>query len=441
MLAPSIPVSSPTHVLGPLDQLTAPVPVAVVYLYDHAIDAARLETALSHLVNYYPHLSGRLHYNPSDNTPEIHRIGEGMRFVTATANEDLEIPVGRPLLVTDLPSGGNPLFVPFDMSPTALCRDPVFSVQHTTFPDGKTALGIRILHILGDAFGFFQLVQDLAELYRNRTGTLVRPPCTESYLAGAAFTDEERKEALAYTPSGCKISSELPQFASPASPPRGRVVHVPTTTLAKVKTAATSPGANGWVSTFEALSAFLYRRIYHARQALAEPQPHATHFLTPVNLRPSNRLDLPPRYFPNALTTSTSSPSPDFLASASLPEVAAQVHSLVRSLDPIELERSARWVAAQPDKRVVRGTFPYDQPGFLVSQWSAWDQYDGVSFSDDVDARPLLASTPFTAISEMNGLAYYLRPRDGLGLDINIALCEDVWEVLDRDGGLLGEMA
>jgi hypothetical protein len=77
--------------LGPLDQLVLPfVPIALVFVYKaptkssgELMPAERPQLAASLLLNYYPHLTGRLQMNSTDGTPEIARLGTGAALLTA----------------------------------------------------------------------------------------------------------------------------------------------------------------------------------------------------------------------------------------------------------------------------------------------------------------------------------------------------------------------
>jgi hypothetical protein len=167
--------------LGPLDHIMLRVEtIQVVFVYEMPTDGLRdgemipvdhLRRALCHLLDYYPHLTGRLHFDPNTNAPEIIGLGTGGELLEAHCSERLDSIASRStsggLLITNMPGGGSHLLAPFDPSTEGVCRDPIFSVKHTRFACGGVALGIRLHHIACDAQGFFNLVNDLAELYRG----------------------------------------------------------------------------------------------------------------------------------------------------------------------------------------------------------------------------------------------------------------------------------
>ena len=79
--------------LGPMDHLAHPwVPVAVVFVYSQPISTRRLKRALELLLNYYPHLCGRLDMRTK---PGIDLAGAlagetGAHLLEATCNGQLD---------------------------------------------------------------------------------------------------------------------------------------------------------------------------------------------------------------------------------------------------------------------------------------------------------------------------------------------------------------
>ncbi|TFK51935.1 hypothetical protein OE88DRAFT_1486547 [Heliocybe sulcata] len=480
--------------LGPLDQLVPPnIPIAVVYVYKtptsspsvaalsrELIPVERLRRAGSLLLDYYPHLTGRLHLN-ADGTREIKRLGTGAVLFTAECSAHLDESYSSPddspctqsrIVITDLPDGGQALLAPFDSTVEGVCNHPVFSIQHTRFACGSIALGFRILHTICDADGFFQLVRDLAELYRSLraseseadtspgTGVaaLDSPPHFQSYLS-EPMTEAERQSALEFQPSLYDVGPSpedamaalipAPTALPPPPPVVGRIVRFSGRELDALKAHATPSDAGGWVSTFEALSAHLYQSVYRARLQLRISQgmsPSAAaseiirDFLTPVNIRDPTRLNLPPRYFPNALSSYCTTLSHEMLADGPLWKVAKAMHDLVRASSQQEAEQIARWIAAQPDKNRIQLRLRYGYGCTMISQWCKFDMYAGAV----LDVAPALVSQPFTPISLIDGLFYLLATeeqvqpadsqlRDKGSVDIALALSEPLWPILDQD--------
>ena len=470
--------------LGPLDQLVLPfIPVAVLFVYrqpdadsTQLIPLARLQRALCLLLDFYPHLTGRLQLNANDGTPEVSRLGSGaelLEAVCSTCLDDsfsLSANEGGQLRVTDLPEGGNAMLAPFDPSMEAVLSSPLLTVQHTRFRCGSVALGVRTLHTLCDADGFFQLVHDLCELYRelraSHSPRLVQPPHIHSALANSHdMTDEERTIALQFESSLFQLAPTTAEMtatgaadavAPPSSAPViGRVLRFSAAELSALKAHAGDATGDGWVSTFDALAAHLYQRVYVARAQCtrdsgADVSALSTDFLTPINCRRADRLNLHSRYFPNALLCHYFTLSSNTLATAPLSHIAKAVHDCVRQLSAQEVTSTLRWLAAQPDKSRVRQAFRYSNGGFMLSTWSKIDMQDGLVL--DVDAQgqivsPCLVQPPFTSISLMDGLGYLLPTRkqrqtkdetrgsetNGADVDVCLALAEPLWALLDRD--------
>jgi len=65
----------------------------------------------------------------------------------------------------------------------------------------------------------------------------------------------------------------------------------------------------------------------------------------------------------------------------------------------------------------------------MVSQWSKFNLYR-TAFEDE----PVLVSTPFTPASTLDGLVYFLPTREEDGIQVCMALDQDVWAELDTDG-------
>jgi hypothetical protein len=368
----------------------------------------------------------------------------------------------------NLPAAGNALLAPFDPTPEGVSRDPIFAVQHTRFPCGGVALGVRIHHTVCDGDGFFQVVRDLAELYRgilsSETGEdtvsdvfLAYPPHIRPYMS-ERLAPEERLAALDFKTSLLHVDppasidsaadasvSSVTIFPPPPFPVVGRFLRFSSRELASLKEQATNPNGNAWISTFEALSAHIYQRVHKARLQLYAKDPglgelSLTDFLTPINLR--SRLGLPPRYFPNGLLTSNGIIPPDILATGQLWQVASAVHDLTRSkslTSKDELHHTLKWIVAQSDMRQIDDNFRYGSGSFMVSQWNKFDMYAGSVF----DVGPVLVSPPFTQSSLVDGLVYFLLTEelatggDAGAIDVSLSLIKPVWDIMDQDETLL----
>ncbi|CAG8374131.1 unnamed protein product [Penicillium salamii] len=473
---------------GPMDHMVYPfVPIETCFVYripesctdeSDFISPLRLQQAMSLLLDNYPHLTGRFQQSPEDNTFEIANFGSGVQLLLARCETTLNdiaaanTHTGR-LNMENLPHGGEILTPPFDPTIEGICRDPILSIQHTRFLCGGVALGIRVHHMACDAYGFFQLSRDLAEIYRGlaegQIPKLQCPPEFQSYLSGpGALSPEERDAALKYPQSVYYIEGrsddkkQLDVLSKHTPNPSviGRMLRFSSDDLVALKTLASGPDEKSWVSTFEALTGYLYQLIYQTRIKALVTQGHtiekaasqiSTGLFASINLRGSSLLDLSPRYFPNALYAPYTYAPHELLSSGKVSEEGGFVHNLIRSVDKERIIQTTRWVAAQPDKSLIKVNYTFANGSFTVSQWSGFKMYQGVHFETDRAGNPVhpdLVAPPFTNISLVDGLAMILSSEEDIenasatgdksssmprAIDVNLTMGEPLWLILDSD--------
>ncbi|KAL1633741.1 hypothetical protein SLS58_010962 [Diplodia intermedia] len=477
--------------LGALDQQVFPiVPIAVVYIYpgtpsttSPAIPLPALKTALSHLLDTYPHLTGRLHISPTTGTRSIDRLGAGIHLHAATCASTLSSLTassnahGR-LTLPDLPGGGNALLAPYSPTcPADVCADatPILSVQHTAFACGAVALGLRALHAVVDSDAFFQIARDLAAVYRRlfppatTTASMTCPlrpaadadddiPPVDStplapYLAaemdqdGAGLTAEQRDEALRFAPAALfavdadpdgdaavperyhadNKKRDAPPTPAPPPPVSGRVTRFTRAQLAALKTAAAATAGDGddaWVSTYDALSALVWTRVHAAR---VELRRRGKKTQQQGGNEDEEAEPLPSRDFLTSVNhRARLALPPRYPFNAVLAPYTRLAHGALMAPDAL------RVAARAPDKRRVKWGFDGGYGSTMVSAWNKFDVYKGAAF---VEGRPpVLVAPPFTPFSLVDGLGYYLptERQDG-GIDLYLALSAPVWGVLEED--------
>jgi hypothetical protein len=441
----------PIFRLGPLDQLVLTfIPVAVVYIYPASasttIPIDKLRRATSLVLDTYPHLTGRIGIDEKHGGAHIHSLGAGCQILEATCEKTLEeLGKGKVVGLMDLPGKGEDLMAPYDFMNIKKEDQVVFTIQHTRFACGGVSLGIRVLHCLNDGAGFFHLVRDLASIYRSldnpEVGTIrdVAPP----YLANHENeVDEEEKErnrsyetVLYYLEPEAPVELAAPDIPAPApvqEKPKitGQVLHFSTPDLDTLKQLAAPK--DGYVTTFDALTAHLQQRIYQARHRTYTSNPSLgtlseADLLCPIDLRSHLNLEKEGLYPYNAVLTTSSTFSPDVLLdNAKLPEVASKVHAMVRPLGEGDAEATAKWIATVNRSRIRHG-YRGGTGGVMVSQWNKMDMYGGGVF----ESRPVLVAPPFTPISLHDGLGYTIPTESGDGIDVYLALMEEVWGNLD----------
>jgi hypothetical protein len=237
----------------------------------------------------------------------------------------------------------------------------------------------------------------------------------------------------------------------------GRVLRFSGHDLAALKARATDPSGQDWVSTTEALSAYLCQTVYRARLKFLQSQSmsHAADsqllpgFWTSIDMRPSDRLNLPPGYFPNCIYPPYTNSLHPCIADCPLWEVAKSVHDLIREVDPKRMRMTTQWIAAREDKSRIRVGFLFGKGSFTAIQWCKMNMYAGNDF--DVAANgeqilPALVSPPFMPTSLFDGLAFMLATNEKdfrssekpiipltPSMDVNLSVIKPLWDILDAD--------
>jgi hypothetical protein len=240
------------------------------------------------------------------------------------------------------------------------------------------------------------------------------------------MSPEERDEALQICPTVFELAPEVHETATngssatPAPPPViGRILRFTSKELSAIKGEANGGDEDQPFSTFCTLTAHLWQSVCRARAQVCHEQGMSSseaaakiprQFLASVDLRSRGQLDISPRYFPNAVLCPVFSLPASELLDGPLSAVAAAVHGGVQPVDPAKVEQNIRWLAAQSDKERVRLRYRYEQGGVMVSQWNKFEMYRGA----ELDVPPGLVAQPFTPISLIDGLIYFLATEDQL---------------------------
>jgi hypothetical protein len=465
--------------LGPMDHtVPALLAIEIIFVYQKPasvpqqvfLPVDRLKDAATHLLDHYPHLTGRLQENSVNGVAEIVQLGVGAELWEANCDLKLgNIAVssssGR-LLVHHLPASGNTLIPDFPSTCGAISHHPILAIQHTRFACGGVALGFRIQHSVCDPTGLLQLVRDLAEIYRRIRD--VSPPALVFPPDLCSYCPPYHPEQYAYRPSNIYLEEdstmELETADEPCNLPKvsGRVLRFSGPELIALKQAATHPDPTYQypVPTFEALSAYLYQRIYQARlEALLHqglpPFPklsplNRTIWLT-IDMRDPTRLNLSPRYFPNAGYCATIASSCMDFESCPLWKIAGLIRYAFNTVHTPEVIKQLGWIAAQRDKSRIKSTAEFHEGCFAISEWTKDDAYLDVDFDVDQDGDPItpsLVAKPFTEIELVDGLAYVMSTEEQTkrvkqklvtpvnhtwALDVYLALDDSIWPFLDAD--------
>jgi hypothetical protein len=130
---------------------------------------------------------------------------------------------------------------------------------------------------------------------------------------------------------------------------------------------------DSWITTFDALSAYIYQAVHRARLRVREKQntiPPLSRFdfYTVVDVR--NRVpQLSPTYFPNARTYALLTCSPTLMTGPTS-DHAKEVHQITRTpalTDSKILNNTLEWLAVQPDISKITTGFQYGSGSLMVS--------------------------------------------------------------------------
>ncbi|OQE34826.1 hypothetical protein PENCOP_c015G03626 [Penicillium coprophilum] len=474
--------------LGPMDHIVPKMlTIEVILVYKKPMTlpegdffpVERLKVAASHLLDYYPHLTGRLQQNPVSQAPEIGNMGTGAEIWEAKCAKKLRNIIASALsgriLVIKLPDSGNALLPIFHATMGAVSHNPIFAMQHTRFGCGGVALGIRVHHLVCDATGFMQLVRDLADIYKqlrdSSPPTLISPPDITSHFRGTSSHSVSQKErAPAFNPPNFCLDTNTGNMPEPLT--SHTVIACPLRfqgqDLISLRYAAIDPHAQEQTSftTFELVSAYLYQRIYQARVKVLRDRGVTPDldslqllrdFWTTMDMRDSTRLKLPARYFPNAVHCLSTSASHELLENGAFWQVLQIIHDAIHSVDMDEVKQQFEWIATQPDKSHIKSRNVVPSGSFLATQWTRGKTYVGVDFEVAPNGRriaPDLVSPAFTESHRTDGYAIILSTEDQLprrhlngrclagaylpcSVDVNLALAGPVWDVLNSDPDFL----
>ncbi|KAI2968463.1 hypothetical protein CBS147323_4248 [Aspergillus niger] len=454
--------------LGPFDHLLPPfAAIAVVFVWRQPREASfpmisfnLLHTALARLLDFYPHLTGRVNINDKDKTPEIRQLGEGAELHSAVC----ETALPQCMAPEDMPGQGNALLAKFNSSPECFSNEPILSIQHTRFRCGSVSLGVRVNHTVCDAHGFVQLMEDLAEIYRRlhaeRLGAMSIPlqkvqaqqqPCITSYLSDVVLSPQEASKALKVQPVDYHVQPAPTVMTFKSNKPiTGKLLQFTRDQLCAIKKAATDPTRGQYVSTFEALTAHLWLSIQRARtqcgpsKATIDCCDETADLLTSIDWRSPSRLNLPPRYFPNAVSEPYITLPLNNISSNALPQTAQIIHETLKARSPADQHKTLQWVKAQPNKSKISLRARLNEKGFIISQWNKLNMY-AIHFDNDNQGNRILPDRiwpPFTENSLVDGLAYLLPTKPVASTDdfnrhsdieVALSLHEPLWDVLGND--------
>ncbi|XP_004291090.1 PREDICTED: uncharacterized acetyltransferase At3g50280-like [Fragaria vesca subsp. vesca] len=261
---------------------------------------AKLKHSLSlALVHFYP-LAGRL-VTKKEQDPHLYLVyvdcsnSPGAKFIHAS----LDMSISHILSPTDVPLVVQSFFdhdraVNHDGHTTSL-----LTVQVTELVDG-VFIGMSMNHALGDGTSYWHFFNTWSEIFRAEENNITlseisRPPVLERwfpYGLGPIFS-------LPYT----NPDEFIERFEAPEL--RERIFHFSSESIAKIKSKANSECRTSKISSFQALSALLWRSLTRARGFAPNQE-------TSCRLAANNRArinpPLSPNYFGNSIHPVKSQP-------------------------------------------------------------------------------------------------------------------------------------
>lgn len=261
------------------------------YSIDKLLDNLKESLSLT-LVHFYP-LAGRLATEVYEDRHECvvfidPNKGPGARFIHATLNmtmSDILSPTDVPLVVQSL----------FDHD-RAINHDghtrPLLSVQVTELLDG-VFIGVSINHVVADGTSYWHFWNSWSEIHRATTNGKLIPIISNPPVHNRWVPD-------GYSPVLPIPFTHPDEFTSryEAPPLRERIFHLSSESIARLKAKANEESNTNKISSFQALSALVWRSIIRANGL---PHNQVTNCRLAANNR--HRLDppLPQSYFGNSI--------------------------------------------------------------------------------------------------------------------------------------------
>ncbi|KAH7350094.1 transferase family-domain-containing protein [Plectosphaerella cucumerina] len=448
------------------------LPVDTIWIYESSttanlIPVDRLREAIYRLLDYYPHLGGRLAIDSDTGTRTIDRFGAGMHLIEASCDASFRSFAGvtsdpeQGWNVYDFPGLGQPFLPAWDMSPEAVQGDPIFKIQRTRFACSAVSIGVRVSHVVTAAGGYLRLYQDLAEIYRGISAgnaadsiELSVPPHLEPFMVSfmVHMSDEEKLYALKFSPTNYSLqeapdrsgprqsqasrrSSAFPDQDpnQPFDPIEGRTMRFSPEQLAKLKYLATDPNnAQSRASTFTALTAHIWQRTHLARLANARARSEnadvyeTSTFGTSVDF--CKHFDLPERSFGNTIITPVMELSSVVLETSPLWDIASAINDIVRHVSEDETRKLGKWIAAQPHKEQIKFDLKVTPYSFIATSWHRFPLYSGA----ELDVAPIFSSPASRGLFDGMVVMVESRTMDG-GIDALVSVKRSTFSVLHTD--------
>ncbi|CAL4993243.1 unnamed protein product [Urochloa decumbens] len=265
---PPVETTASTIRLSSFDMALYTIPSTALLMFEQPIPdtAETIKRALSQtLVHYYP-IAGRIIAGADGGEAHIHCNGEGVAFISASADCALE-----EAMSLDRSPGSSTLLDELAIYyPGMRCgpTDPLMLMQVTEFSCGGFVVGVTANHAVGDGAGWAQFLQAVGELARGFSAPSVVPVRSDDSL-----------------PSRPQHVVSLSQLMTSLDPLEGLScldISVPSTAINRIKAEYAGRFDGQTCTSFDAVSAVLWR--CRTRAIMSDPETPAL-FLFGVNLR------------------------------------------------------------------------------------------------------------------------------------------------------------
>ncbi|KAK1988360.1 transferase [Colletotrichum cereale] len=235
-------------------------------------------------------------------------------------------------------------------------RSPVVAAYQLNLLQGGLLFSIHNHHYSCDLMGWSNFTRQLAENCYAITNSTSFPPWNPANIDVSRFTKSLPADSLV---EGPPIAPKHPGH------PEQQVVlfHLPKSKAEELKKLATlEDPASPWISTYDAMCAYVWRMLSKTRAPLYKPDPSAALWWgEAVNMRP--RLHNPPvpeRMMRNAVAGAFSDMAPvspltakEIISDAPLSKLAGYIRALTESCNEEHLQRLIDFIAPIRDKRTI----------------------------------------------------------------------------------------
>jgi hypothetical protein len=381
------------------------------------------------LFHFYP-LSGRLVTQKSQDPPtynifvDCSNNNSGARFIHAT----LDAPVSDIMTPIDVPSVVKSLF---DLN-KAINHDghtmPLLSIQVTELVDG-VFIGCSMNHYIGDGTSYWNFFNTWSEIFQAQG---------QGQGQGHDVRISRQPFHNRWFPEGYGPLINLPfkhhdEIITRYEPPklRERFFHFTAESIAKLKAKANMESNTNKISSFQSLSAHVWRGITRAR-GLTNDQ--VTTCMLAVNNRPRMKPPLTQEYFGTSVDTVSAKTTVGELLENDLGWAAWKVHGAVANHDDPEVRKMAKKWLESPMILSLKHHFDAGSVAMISSpRFNMYGNEFGMG-------KPVAVLSGYANKCDGNVTAYEGHEGGG-SMDLEISLSPDVMRALELDQNFMNAVS